>query len=251
MVDPEGLSPRERELLAAFTHAWLADEPGEPFQPFVLSSQGPFAHSNWPDGVRAPQREEARRFNHLGLLEASQSGQGKWVLSLTGAGQELERRLGSGPRRQAPFPPDLQWYDMVRILSEVLDLYQDEPIPGRGVRFGDLARALGCPGNDENLMRGALLLHDDDYLSVDEDNPPEASLVAPRPRTLQLLRDWPSTEPELVAERLDQAIVAAIERTDDPDEKTKLQTLRSSAADVGKSVLAGAIVAAGKAVAGG
>jgi hypothetical protein len=139
---------------------------------------------------------------------------------------------------------------MLRILSATLDLYQREPIPGRGVRFGDLARALDCAGNDENLMRGVLLLNDDDYLGVEEDNPPEASLVRPRPRTLQLLRDWPSAEPELVARRLDEAIVAAIERTDDPDEKAKLRKLRSSAADVGKSVLAGAIVAAGKAAAG-
>jgi hypothetical protein len=249
MVDQGELSARERELLLALTHAWLADEPGVPFQPFVLSNQAPFAHPNWPDGVRAPQREEARRFNHMGLLESSQPGQGAWVMSLTGAGQELGQQLGAGPLCRAPFPPDLQWYDMVRVLEAVLDLCQRERIPGRGVRFGDVARALGCPGNDENLLRGALLLHDDDYLSVADDNPPEASLVVPRPRTLQLLRDWPSTEPELVVKRLDQALVTAIERTDDPDEKSKLQKLRASAAEVGKSVLAGAIVAAGKAVA--
>jgi hypothetical protein len=76
--------------------------------------------------------------------------------------------------------------------------------------------------------------------------------VTPKPTALQLLRAWPiDARDTAIADALLVALDNAIEGASDPDEKTRLQKLRAASGDVGKSVLVGAIVAAGKAVAGG
>ena len=65
------------------------------------------------------------------------------------------------------------------------------------------------------------------------------------------MRGWPTqTSDTAVVTGLIRALDEAIEQTQDPAERSRLQALRSAAGDVGKSVLAGAILAAGKWAAG-
>jgi hypothetical protein len=76
--------------------------------------------------------------------------------------------------------------------------------------------------------------------------------VTPDTKALQLLRGWPTEASDAaIVQGLLEALDAAIQNTSDPVEKTRLQRLRDAAGDVAKSVLAGAIVAGGRAAAGG
>lgn len=61
-------------------------------------------------------------------------------------------------------------------------------------------------------------------------------------RGLRVVGQWPPDVSDAFLARLDALIDAA----DDPDEKTRLQRLKSAAADVSKGVVASTIVAAGQ-----
>ena len=61
-------------------------------------------------------------------------------------------------------------------------------------------------------------------------------------RGLRVVGQWPPEVADAFLGRLDAAIAAAT----DPDERTRLERLRSAAGDVGKAVVSGAIVAAGQ-----
>jgi len=107
---------------------------------------------------------------------------------------------------------------------------------------------------DSATVRRALeLLEQDGWLEAELELGAEGPIsVAPKPRALQLLRGWPTDAGEAAIVRgLLDALDEAIANTSDPEEKTRLQKLRGAAGDVGKSVLAGAILTVGKTVVGG
>jgi hypothetical protein len=97
------------------------------------------------------------------------------------------------------------------------------------------------------------LLEQDGWVDAEFEMGSDGPIAAtPSPKALQLLRGWPThaSDTAIVRGLLD-ALDEAIEDASDPEEKTRLRKVRDAAGDVGKSVLAGAIVAAGKAMAGG
>lgn len=73
------LDERQHELLVAFLVAWDASGMQTPFD---LDDRS-FTHPHWPEGVRAPRREEVRPLVHSQLLTVDRSAAPTWRLTPT------------------------------------------------------------------------------------------------------------------------------------------------------------------------
>jgi hypothetical protein len=237
-----------RDLLVGVATAWSKSATREPVR---FHRKEAASDPRWPADVPHPDWTGVWGVGASGLVEVRDEPDGSFLLFPTPDGLARARELGVDVEPLVAFPPDHEWVDMVRLLAAALEVYAQEGQAVIGVRLEAIADRLGCPPNDPNLWSAVHLLAIDDYLDAQAAMPVRMATVLPLPRTYQLLRGWPSTEPETVTRRLDEALAAAIERTDDPEEETRLRRLRENARDVGKSVLAGAILAAGKYAAGG
>jgi hypothetical protein len=247
------LTDRERDLLRAMVTAAKTNDGDATTARFAVTRNGGLEHLHWPSDVPKPTDDELRPLRQRRILVSLDRERGSRDFALSTLALEVGQALGAEvPSPPAPFPDDLSWLTMIPVLEILLELHRRDGGPGgQGVRLSALANRLHCPPRDDALLRALELLESDGYLTVSYVMPAEASSIRPLPRTLHLLRDWPSTEPDNIARILDKALADAIEQTTDPDEKTRLQRLRDNARDVGKSVLAGAVLAAGKYAVGG
>lgn len=246
------LTYSEAAALIAIDDAWHRETTVGRVPVGIRAADGQLEHPNWPPDTAAPSKEAVRRLGHLGLLEFDRDAGPDWVFWPSADGQAVARQLrGQAAAEYEPFPSTHEWIDMLRVIAATADSYDQEGQVGVGAKAGSVADVLGCSPHDPNLHSALILLAEAEYLHFQELGDLAVSLVRPAPRGLEYVRGWPSRDPDLVARRLDEALVAAIERTTDPEEKSRLQKLLSSSRDVGKSVLAGAILATGEYAAGG
>jgi len=192
-----------------------------------------------------------------GLLDVEPAREGSsefGAFRITAAGREAIARFrerGSAQSAQAG-AIDTSWERLHPILVVLVELW--EQLGARDpVDTDTIVEALANQIEAADVRRALELLEHDDWLAAEfemgSDGPTAAT---PGPKALQRLRGWPTeaNDTAIVRELL-EALDHAIENASDPEEKTRLRKLREAAGDVSKSVLAGTILAAGKALAGG
>jgi hypothetical protein len=242
------LTDAEAAALVAIDDAWNRETfPGPSTPVGFLAGSDEVHHPNWPPDTPAPTRDAVRRLGQLELLVFDREQQPDWVFWPSEDGQAVARQLrGQAAAEYEPFPGTHEWLDMLRVIAAVADAFDREGTVGIGVKAGTVADALGCSPHDPNLHSALFVLAEADYLHFREVGDLSASWVRPAPRALEYVRGWPSRDPDLVTRRLDEALVTAIERTDDPEEKTRLQRVRSAIGDISKTVVAGLVLEVGK-----
>jgi hypothetical protein len=147
---------------------------------------------------------------------------------------------------------DTSWKRLRPVLGAVVQQWEQQGARD-AVDVDTIVAALADKMQAADVRRALELLERDECLIAEfemgSDGPIAVTLDT---KALQRLRGWPTDASEAaIVQGLLEALDAAIQNTSDPEEKTRLQRLREAAGDVAKSVLAGAIVAGGKAAAGG
>ncbi len=247
MPSVPALTDSQAEALVAIDDAWNRETFLGQVPVGIRAADSQLEHPNWPPDTPPPAKEDVRTLRHLGLLEFDRDAGPDWVFWPSENGAALARQLrGQAAAEYEPFPSTHDWLDMLRVIAAVADAFDREGTAGVGVKAGTVADALGCSPHDSNLHSALLILAEADYLHFREVGDLAASWVRPAPRGLEYVRGWPSRDPDLITRRLDEALVTAIERTDDPEEKTRLQRVRSTIGDISKTVVAGLVLEVGK-----
>lgn len=135
------------------------------------------------------------------------------------------------------------WHDRERrILEHIVQAWED----GRRAEVDDIALAVDLDHGQAVRVVGAL--HRDGYVTgveVGAEDPDLIALIEPTPKARRAVGQWPTLGGELY----DGLIAALDERiTNESDERqrTRLQRARSALADVGRDVVASALVEAVK-----
>jgi DNA-binding MarR family transcriptional regulator len=140
-------------------------------------------------------------------------------------------------------PPASTWNEReIPILEAVWSAEE----AGDRAATGDIAGATGI--ERDSVARGIASLIEAGYLAGKDwsslaDRFPEYALLRLRERGRRAIGQWPPDVGESFLVALNRLIAAE----EDPAERARLAKLRDAAADVGKQVLAGAVVAAGQA----
>ncbi|UTI64860.1 hypothetical protein NBH00_01320 [Paraconexibacter antarcticus] len=190
-----------------------------------------------------------RALAEAGYLDVDPGAPGEFgPFRLTEAGRAEAVRLARSTTRQ---PVDLSW-EAVRPVLVVAVAAVERVVGGELAAFDDIARDLAGVMPRGSAGRALETLRDNGYVELVEemgnDEPLEVRLLPP---ALQEVRGWPGPmSAEGVVERLFEALDRAIAATEDETQISRLIKLRAAASDVGKSVLAGAILTAGKAATG-
>jgi hypothetical protein len=222
---------------------------------FVAQVQGPIRVDPHFPNPQLLQRGVMFALEELGFVQiaAPTSPNNEYgPVQITAAGRDAAARHFAGAPGASTAPVDLSWDRLRSVLVATVELWERggarEPVSA------DAVIEAVADDFEPSFIRVALdLLADDEWLDGAREMGTEGPIdVTPRHKALQEVRGWPAqaTDAAVVAALL-AALDIAIARTNDPEEKTRLQRLRDAAGDVGKSVLASAIVAAGKAAAGG
>ena len=228
------------------------------FRPFFIEeANGPISIEPHVDGHQELQAGPMFALQDLGYVEIAPStaeGNEYGPFQLTAAGRNAIARFRdpAAPGADAASRTDTSWERLRHVLVAVVEEWE-----GRGARepvaTETIVTALAEVSHESDVRVAIDLLEQGGWLSGEFEMGTEGPIeVTPTPKALEEARGWPAhaTDTAVVATLL-RALDEAIERAQDPEEKTRLQTLRTAAGDVGKSVLAGAIVAAGKMAAGG
>jgi hypothetical protein len=117
VADPD-LTPRQRELLAAFVDAWERSS-----HTAFDFGQGPLQLPAWPAEVVVPQRDEIRPLIHLGLLTSDPDRPGgTWRVFPSQAGRDLVG--GSAQEHEALADPDRR---LAVILEATVAAFEADP----------------------------------------------------------------------------------------------------------------------------
>lgn len=190
----------------------------------------------------------------LGYLEVEPARGGSSEFGpfrITAAGRDaIARYREPAPRSVAAM--NTSWERLRPVLEAVVQQWEQQGA-GDAVDVDPIVAALAGEMEAADVRRALELLERDGCLIAEFEMGSDGPIaVTPDTKALRLLRGWPTEASDAaIVQGLLEALDAAIQNTSDPDEKTRLQKLRAAAGDVAKSVLAGAIVAGGKAAAGG
>jgi DNA-binding PadR family transcriptional regulator len=192
----------------------------------------------------------------LGFLEIEprEGGSGYGPFHITTAGREAIARFREPAAAgvAGAHSMDTSWARVRPVLVAVVQQWEQQGARD-AVDTDVIAADVADEMTDAGVRRALELLEADGWLKAEYEAGTDGPIaVTPELKALQLLRDWPTRagDTAIVGGLLD-ALDEAIEGASDPEEKSRLRKLRDAAGDVGKSVLAGAIVAAGKTFVGG
>jgi hypothetical protein len=190
--------------------------------------------------------EMLERLAEKGLIRLDYTGSGSLKLYLTEQGEEVaaeaKRFLEGEP--DTPLDPDaavdLSWESSGRPTLEVAyRLWAARGAPREGVTTTSIFNELHKTPEQQTARTIALLV-EGNYLArasalSTEFGPTAVSVTE---RGLQVVAGWPATTAEAAAGSLLAALEQAIEETDEPERKSKLERLREVALDVGQGTLA-------------
>lgn len=227
------------------------------FTPFFIEeAAGPVGVDPSIDDCETLQAGSIFALRNLGYLEVAPPtavGNGYGPFQLTHAGRDAIARFREpAARSDGPIAPADTSFERLRpILVAVVQEWELRRARG-SVPTDAMVSALGEEVQASDARLALELLEKGDWLAGDWEMGTDWPIeVTPTPRGLAEVRGWPTqTSDTAVVTGLIRALDEAIEQTQDPAERSRLQALRSAAGDVGKSVLAGALLAAGKWAAG-
>lgn len=238
------------ELLEAIVDAYGHIVDGQKSE-FMYYTEGAMAgtsiqHPGLEGDTRRVGYPDLEELEALGLIRMSHGGTRSGSMTPTADGihvVEEERRL----RRIAHSDEALsstgggsgvEWETVLPVLQAVYDLYSESPA-GEDVTQPQVNSRLQREEADPATSRAFEVLSESGYVrDINEiDAIPGPLTVIPTERTLQLLGGWPA-DGDVARERLVAILQARIEETTDPEEKSRLQGLLSSAQSVGEKVMA-------------
>jgi hypothetical protein len=221
------------------------------FIPFFASqADGPIRVDPAIDGhedLRAGAIVALCDLGYLDVAPPSSDSSEYGPFQLTAAGREANARFREAAPAAQSAPQDTSWDSLRPILVAAVQEWERHgargPVPTEVV-----AAALRGDVEESRVQVALDLLEQGGWLTAEFEAGTDWPIeVSPTPKALQDVRGWPGQPGDAAIVRaLLAALDDAIERASDPDEKTRLQALRDAAGDVGKSVLAGAILSAGK-----
>lgn len=195
---------------------------------FVLVFSGAgheiIGHPGWPAGTEAPSDIEVDELADTGWVRITDRDGKSRQFAVTAAGRNtwnahLPRMAPVAGRRVT-----LHWSAARPVLQRIFDLYQDAGAPEKGVdalavaeTFDDTAAA---EAHIRELVRAG-------FLDVPFESAHGYRLVRPAPAALQLFAGWPSSAAEDALEGLVEALDSEIEHTTDPDQRSRLERVRS------------------------
>ena len=252
------LSPQLADVLRRIAAADAAGGGDIRFMPYFADHPpGPFRVIPPIDGHENLQAGRISALRELGLLDVEPAGEGSsefGAFRITAAGRDaIARYREPGAAAPAPSRPmDTSWNRARPVLTAVVQRWEQLGAAD-AVDTDAIAADMGEEMTGAEVRRTLELLERDGYLDAQHEAGTDGPIaVTPEPKALHALRAWPTGAGDAeIVQGLLAALDEAIEGASDPEEQSRLRRLRSAAADVGKSVLAGAIVAAGKMAAGG
>jgi hypothetical protein len=243
------LTPEMQERFLELFDAWQEGRPTGQAQTFMVSRLNDRYGARLIHPGLSPERgtEEGRRqwnlpthelhhLNELGLIRLEiDNGRGRFWL--TPDGEALAHRLRSGAFK--PGAGALDWQaDVLPVLAAVNAAYVKQP-GSMGVQQAAINAELGRLPADTatdlvlfHLVRAGYV---EATLDSDQAVGPMMSLLTEK--GLQQVANWPSGAPEDVLVRLLAALEERIRETDDPEERTKLESVRDSIKGMGRDVM--------------
>jgi hypothetical protein len=205
---------------------------------FTLTYTGGFdqrvliGHAGWPQEQPAPSDAMVDELADRGWVRITDyNGKGR-IFAVTGEG----RRAWHEHLAQTSHVPgrvDLEWTAARPLLQELYEAYRDQGAPALGVNLipllNDETRKRQVETLVPELIRGG-------WLEVGRDSAAGPVAVRPTTKTLQVFAGWPSGPADDVVEDLASAIQAEIDKTADPDEKSRLVQLRNGVLGIGRDL---------------
>jgi DNA-binding PadR family transcriptional regulator len=238
------LTPEAADLFLELVDAWESDE--------RHGQRGPIMVTQWnsPAGARLTHpglaRERRVRFGELEALEQAtvisirRTGQNRGLIDITDSGLAYAAQL-----RQARKDTDrtaLSDMDWETTMRPVLRAVYEASLAATpfGVGQAEVNALLGRPADDPKTDRLLHELERNGY--IEAATPPVGEAWGPThsrltEKGLQVVAAWPGAASDDVVLRLLDVLNAEIERTDDPDRKSKLEKLRDGVAGIGRDVL--------------
>jgi hypothetical protein len=199
-------------------------------------------HAFVTDEWRHLDEEMLDRLASKGLIRLDYGGQHTEKVYVTEEGERLAaevKRLLEGDEDAAAQPVDLSWEAAgLPTLEKAYELWATRGAPREGVLTSRVVEAMG-EEHEARTVRAIGLLLEDDYLAAPsvlgtEYGPTAITVTA---RGLQVVGGWPATTAEAAAGSLLAALEQAINETDEPERRSKLERLREVALDVGQGTL--------------
>lgn len=249
------LTPELADVLRRIAEADAAGGGDVRFTPFFAAqAHGPIMVEPDIDGPQALQAGRMFALRDLEYLEVEPPRGGSSEFGpfrITAAGRDAIARYRE-PAGPSVGAMNTSWERLRPILSVVVDQWEEQGARD-AVAVDTIVAALADEMQAADVRRALELFERDGCLVAEFKMGTDGPIaVTPDTRALQLVRGWPTEATDAaIVQGLIEALEAAIQDTSDPDEKSRLRKLRDAAGDVAKSVLAGAIVAGGKAATGG
>lgn len=182
-------------------------------------------HPGWAEDAKAPSNVEVDELADQGWVRVEQiDGKGRHF-AVSSAGRAAWDEHVELLRSEADTSRvTLDWSSARPVLRHIFDAYQDRGAPKRGVDVLEIAQELGERAPVEAYVRE---LARAGYLDVITGNAAKPRRVRPSPTTLRMLAGWPSSAAEDALGGLIHALDSEIEHTSDPDQRSRLERVRS------------------------
>jgi hypothetical protein len=160
--------------------------------------------------------------------------QRQFTVSLRGKMHGLQMSRASA--MAATVPVSMEWSEAEPVLSAAVTAFEQAGAPEGGIHVQSFA----APGAERaaisELARVGLLI---DSGGGGDDQHPGPSFVQPSLDAYQLTRGWPSSAADAAIDRLVQVLLESAERTDDPDERSRIQGVVAWLGRFGSGVIQG------------
>lgn len=159
---------------------------------------------------------------HGWVRVSSHQGKGR-IFAVTSTGRQAWREYVAERDRPPGDRVELDWPAARDLLERIYDKYRDEGAPPPGVTIISFVEdpASGC----QAAALARALAHDE-YLEIAWEGPSGPGLVIPLPKTVRMLDGWPAVAAQDSLDELVAALDSEIDRTTDPEKRSKLRAVR-------------------------
>lgn len=183
-----------------------------------------FAGRRWPADTPVPSHVQIDELADSGWVRiGSYQGDKGRIFTVTNLGRQVWREHVA-QRDRPPGPRvELDWPAARELLKDIYEAYLNQGAPEKGV---DLLQTLTDPEAGRRADALVRELVRSDYLDVTFRSADGPRAVRPARKAIEMFGGWPASSAQESLNELVAAIDTEINRTPDPDRKSKLQAVR-------------------------
>lgn len=193
-------------------------------------------HPGWEDDWPLPTEHDIDDLLEASFVRLTVAEHGKArQFILTTEGRVQAQRLERMQEHAAAVPVSMDWAELEPVLDAAVTAFEQAGAPAGGVAVQSFAAPGTARAAVAELARVELL--SDSGGGVDQEAEP--AFVQPSLDAYKLTRGWPGDAADAAVERLVRVLLDSAEKTDDPDERSRLERVASWLGKFGSTVIQG------------